>query len=112
MADHTRYIKALAPGGGQLLVEAIDLDGKAGTGPGGVRTGDQLVVGGLPDFGPVMQTVTSLAQSFQHALEQAKPKKASVEFGVKVAVKSGAMTALFVNAAGEAAVKITLEWGG
>ncbi|MFF2078311.1 CU044_2847 family protein [Kitasatospora sp. NPDC058162] len=105
MANETQYIEVMAPGGGTLLVEAIDLDG----GRGG---GEALVAGGLPDFEPVMDTVTKLAKSFQHALEQAKPKKAAVEFGVKVAVKSGTMTSLFVNAAGEAAIKITLEWGG
>ncbi|MFG2825059.1 CU044_2847 family protein [Kitasatospora sp. NPDC048365] len=105
MANESHYLVAEAPDGGRLLVEALDLDG----GPGG---GEVLVGSGLPDFGQVMATVTQLAQSFQHALEQAKPKKASVEFGVKVAMKSGVMTGLFVNAAGEAAVKITLEWGG
>jgi hypothetical protein len=41
-----------------------------------------------------------------------QPKKATVEFGVEVTVKSGKLTALIVEGEGKGNLKITLEWGG
>jgi hypothetical protein len=45
------------------------------------------------------------------ALKKVKPKKASVEFGLEVAVESGKLTTLLVKGTGTANLKIALEWG-
>jgi hypothetical protein len=65
----------------------------------------------LPSFDDVALTITSLAQSLSGAITAAKPQKASVEFGVEVAVESGQLTALIVKGGAKANLKITLTWG-
>jgi len=45
-------------------------------------------------------------------ISKVQPKKATVEFGVEVRVKSGKLTALIVEGEGKGNLKITLEWGG
>jgi hypothetical protein len=45
-------------------------------------------------------------------LAKVKPKKASVEFSLKVGVESGKLTSLLVKGTGEGNLKITLEWEG
>ena len=45
------------------------------------------------------------------ALKKAKPKKASVEFGLEIAVEAGKLTALLMESSGTATLKIALEWG-
>jgi hypothetical protein len=66
---------------------------------------------GLPSFADVASTITSLAQALSGAITAAKPQKASVEFGVEVAVEAGKLTALVVKADAKANLKITLTWG-
>jgi hypothetical protein len=39
-----------------------------------------------------------------------KPHKASVEFGLEVALEAGQLTALLVKGSGTSNLKITLEW--
>ncbi|MFF4422253.1 CU044_2847 family protein [Streptomyces sp. NPDC001549] len=105
MSDSTKTIAATTSEGTALLVEVVDIDGELGG-------GEELAGSRIPDLKDVMRQVTDLSTDFRKALESAKPKKASLEFGLKIALKSGAMTALLVDATGEAAVKVTLEWGG
>jgi Trypsin-co-occurring domain 1 len=42
--------------------------------------------------------------------DRIKPDKASVKFGLKVAVESGHLTAVVVKGSGEANLEVTLEW--
>ena len=44
------------------------------------------------------------------AVQKVAPTKASVEFGIEVAVEPGKVTALWVKGSGKANLKITLEW--
>ncbi|MBK7540427.1 MAG: hypothetical protein IPP10_08955 [Candidatus Competibacteraceae bacterium] len=62
-------------------------------------------------FDEIADTIEGIAGSLNAALQKVKPKKASVEFGLEVAVESGALTALLVKGTGTATLKITLEWG-
>jgi hypothetical protein len=45
------------------------------------------------------------------AIDSIGPERASVEFGVQVAVKSGQLTGLVVEGSGQASLKVTLGWG-
>ncbi|MBL8247813.1 MAG: hypothetical protein JNK95_05535 [Candidatus Competibacter sp.] len=65
----------------------------------------------LLSFDEVTNTIEGIASSLNAALQKVKPKKASVEFGLEVAVESGALTTLLVKSSGAATLKITLEWG-
>lgn len=65
----------------------------------------------LLSFEAVTNTIEGIADSLNAALQKVKPKKASVEFGLEVAVESGALTTLLVKGEGTATLKITLEWG-
>ncbi len=73
--------------------------------------GEEDVAFRLPSFEEVTNTIEGIASSLNAALEKVKPKKASVEFGLEVAMESGKLTSLLVDSSGTATLKITLEWG-
>ena len=73
--------------------------------------GEEDVAFKLLSFDEVTNTIEGIAGSLNAALQKVKPKKASVEFGLEVAVESGKLTSLLVNGSGTATLKITLEWG-
>ncbi|CCQ57772.1 MULTISPECIES: CU044_2847 family protein [Crocosphaera] len=85
--------------GTEIKVEAIDLGGETRVG-----------VDDILDFDDVTNAIEAIATSITTTLDKVKPKKASVEFGVKVGVESGKLTTLLVKGSGEANLKITLEW--
>ncbi|MGW4894844.1 CU044_2847 family protein [Kitasatospora sp. NPDC004240] len=104
MADTTQTVVAkTSPDGRTLLVQVTAVDGAGG--------GEELVRAGIPDLRNFMATVTALATDLQQAIAAVKPKRASVEFGLNIAMQSGVMTAFLVDASGEASVRVTLEWG-
>lgn len=57
-----------------------------------------------------MDAVKGIAGRIHGVLEAVKPHEATVEFGVKLAVSSGKLTGLLVDASGDASFKITLKW--
>lgn len=63
-------------------------------------------------FTGVVDTIEALTVSLMGALRQAKPDKATLEFGVDIGVEAGALTSVIVKGTGSATVKITLEWAG
>ena len=85
--------------GTEIKVEAINLGGETRAG-----------VGDVLDFEEVTDAIEGIATSITTTLNKVKPKKASVEFGVKIGVESGKLTTLLVKGSGEANLKITLEW--
>lgn len=76
--------------------------------------GGQELVGALPGphvFKEVTDTVESLARAMVGTLKKAKPRTATVEFGLQIGIESGKLTALLVKGTGNANLKLTLEWG-
>lgn len=73
--------------------------------------GEEDVAFKLLSFEEVTHTIEGIASSLNAALQKVKPKKSSVEFGLEVAVESGALTTLLVKGEGTATLEITLEWG-
>ena len=57
-----------------------------------------------------MDAVKGIASKIHGVLETVSPQEASVEFGVKLAAKSGKLTGLLVEGSGDASFKITLKW--
>jgi Trypsin-co-occurring domain 1 len=75
------------------------------------REGPQTV--GLNDvlsFEGVRETVTAIGKELSKAWDTVKPAEATVELGLKLAVKSGKLTGLLVEGGGEASLKVTLTW--
>lgn len=73
--------------------------------------GEEDVAFKLFSFDDVTDTIEHVSTALTAALKKAKPKKASVEFGLEIAVEAGKLTALLVESSGTATLKITLEWG-
>jgi hypothetical protein len=94
--------------GEQVLVEAGGVEFYAEIAKAG---GPQTV--GLDEvlsFEGVRNTVSAISTDLAKAWEAAKPAEASVEFALKLAVKSGKLTGLLVEGSGDASLKITLTW--
>ncbi|MGE5636930.1 MAG: CU044_2847 family protein [Nocardioidaceae bacterium] len=87
-------------GGGRLV--AMEARNVSPEQPVGIR--DVL------SFEGVAESIQAVAERVTAALEQAKPDKAAVEFGVDVGVESGALTGLIAKGTGSATLKVTLEW--
>lgn len=58
----------------------------------------------------VTDTIQGIAQSVHSTLRSINPDKATVEFGIQVALESGTLTALLVKGTGTANLKVSLEW--
>jgi hypothetical protein len=95
----TEIIKAELANGSTLHIQATILGS------------EEEVVFALPSFEGVTDAIEGIAQSVVSTLEKVKPQKASVEFGLEVALESGQLTALLVKGSGTSNLKITLEWG-
>lgn len=61
-------------------------------------------------FDLVSSQISKLSSTIVSSFKGLGHSKATVEFGVNVALKSGKLTALVVEGSGEANLKITLEW--
>jgi Trypsin-co-occurring domain 1 len=90
------------PNGVTALVQAVDAGG------GAVKTARP----GKPDLSAVIGTLEGMSMAVKSALSKAAPDKASVEFGLELAVRAGALTAMLVGAEGNASLRVTLEWQG
>jgi hypothetical protein len=100
MSTRTELVPVKLPNGATLHVEAVALGG------------EEDVALGLLSFDEVSETLAGIADAINGAIQKAKPKKASVELGLELAVESGKLTTLLVKASGKANLKITLEWEG
>jgi hypothetical protein len=88
------------PNGATALVQAIDAGG------GAVKAGRA----GKSDISGVMGVLEGMSAAIRSALVEAAPDKVCVEFGLELAIKSGALTAMLVSGEGNASLKVTLEW--
>jgi Na+/H+-translocating membrane pyrophosphatase len=57
-----------------------------------------------------MGVLEGMSVAVKSALAKSAPDRVSVEFGLELAVKSGALTAMLVAGEGNASLKVTLEW--
>lgn len=73
--------------------------------------GEQQVSAHVPDFEEVTRAISGIAKPLVHMLEEIKPRKATLEFGVEIVVESGRLTSMLVKGSAEASLTITLEWG-
>jgi hypothetical protein len=64
------------------------------------------------DSSEIAKTIEGTVEVLRGTFDRIKPDKASVKFGLKVAVESGHLTAVVVKGSGEANLEVTLEWSG
>jgi hypothetical protein len=73
--------------------------------------GEEEVAFTFPSFKEVTNAIEGIAVAVTNSLQKVKLQKASVEFGLEVALEAGQLTALLVKGTGTSNLKITLEWG-
>ncbi|MBD2107675.1 CU044_2847 family protein [Nodosilinea sp. FACHB-13] len=73
--------------------------------------GRQDVAGGqIPNLKDVGKAIEGIVEAVAAPIQKAMPSKATVKFGVDIAVEPGQLTALLVKGGGNATLEITLEW--
>ncbi|HEX8074596.1 MAG TPA: CU044_2847 family protein [Thermoleophilaceae bacterium] len=95
-----RVVTAEIPDGPNVLVEVQ----AAGSKEADVGIADRF------GFDAITDSVQAVAKQMSAGLDQVKPDRAAVEFGVDMTVESGGLSALIVKGAGTATIKVTLEW--
>ncbi len=99
MKERTEVIKAKLANGTIVHIQAT------------VLGGDEKATFTHPSFKEVTDAIEGIAESVVTTLQKVKPKRASVEFGLEVALEAGKLTGLLVKGSGTSNLKITLEWG-
>ena len=61
-------------------------------------------------FQPVADAIEGVVQMIAAPIQKVKPKKATIKFGMELAIESGQLTAVIVKGSGKANLEITLEW--
>jgi hypothetical protein len=73
--------------------------------------GEQQVAFQPRPFKEATDAIKAVAKELGEVLQEVKPDKASVKFGLEIAIESGKLTTLIVKGSGKANLEITLEWG-
>jgi hypothetical protein len=73
--------------------------------------GEQQVAFHQRPFKEATDAIKAVAKELGQVLQEVKPDKASVKFGLEIAIESGKLTTLIVKGSGKANLEITLEWG-
>ena len=75
-------------------------------------TGRQKVAAGAPPLNvePALEGITKIAEKVAGAIQQVKPTKATVKYGLELGVEQGSLMAAIVRGTGKASFEITLEW--
>ncbi|UJB70619.1 hypothetical protein HRE53_05955 [Acaryochloris sp. 'Moss Beach'] len=98
-SERTEVIKA-SLGNGSIVQIQISATG-----------GRQDVAGGkIPDLKDVGRAIEGIVDAVATPINKAMPSKATVKFGIDIAVEPGQLTALLVKGGGNATLEVTLEW--
>jgi hypothetical protein len=73
-------------------------------------TGREDVGFDVKQFQPVADAIEGMVQMIAAPIQKVKPKKASVKFGMELAIESGQLTAVIVRGSGKGNLEILLEW--
>jgi hypothetical protein len=73
-------------------------------------TGREDVGFDVKQFQPVADAIEGMVQMIAAPIQKVKPKKATVKFGMELALESGQLTAVIVKGSGKGNLEITLEW--
>lgn len=74
------------------------------------QTGREDVGFDVKQFKPIADAIEGVVQMIAAPIQKVRPKKATVKFGMELAIESGQLTAIIVKGSGKANLEITLEW--
>lgn len=74
------------------------------------KTGREDVGFDTKQFQPVADAIEGVVQMIAEPIQKVRPKKATVKFGMELAIEAGQLTAIIVKGSGKANLEITLEW--
>jgi hypothetical protein len=99
--DETEFtnVELTLEDGRSITVRALDVE------PTDIAFGDLTA-----KFSDFADTVRDIAKITADALSTVKPSEATLEFGLDIGVKAGAVTALFASGEAKATLKVTLKW--
>ena len=100
MEPRSEILPVTLPSGKTVQLQAMVLGGEEDIAARGIQS-----IEGLTD------AIEGLSSSILDSLVRIRPRKATVQFGIAVALESGNLTALLVKGTGNASVTVTLEWG-
>jgi Trypsin-co-occurring domain 1 len=83
-----------------LAIRAVDLGGAADV---GVLDSKALKT--------VTKAIEEVGEAISASIAKVAPNRASVEFGVEVAISAGKLVSLLTSVEGKATLTVTLEWG-
>ena len=98
MSSERRELLPISIAGQEVLVSVVS------------SGGEEDVASKLLSFDGVREGIQSLAMQMAGVFAAVKPNKASVEFEVSLALKSGQLSALFFDGEGSGGAKVALEW--
>ena len=101
MERRTELVPVSLPSGGIVQVQATVAGGE-----------EDIASFPIPSIDGLTDAIEGVSASILEGLKRIKPQKATVEFGIEVALESGKLTALLVKGSGNASIKVILEWGG
>ena len=58
----------------------------------------------------ISEAIEGIVQAVSAPIQKVKPKKATIKFGLELAMESGQLAAIIVKGTGKANLEITLEW--
>ncbi len=58
----------------------------------------------------ISEAIEGIVQAISAPIQKVKPKKATIKFGLELAMESGQLAAIIVKGTGKANLEITLEW--
>lgn len=75
------------------------------------KTGREDIAIDLRPFKEVTNALEGIINAIAVPISKVNPRKATVKFGVEIALESGQLTAVLVKGTSKANLEITLEWG-
>ncbi|GAA4238536.1 hypothetical protein GCM10022254_54900 [Actinomadura meridiana] len=95
-------VEIALPNGQTMLASVTRTD--QGGGPQDVGLGQPR------SFEAVTETLQGVGAAIMGALDELRPSRASVEFGLELALKGGKLVSVFVDSGTKASLKVVLEW--
>jgi hypothetical protein len=72
--------------------------------------GEQKIAFQKRPFKEATDAIKAIAKELSGVLQEVNPDKATIKFGLEIAIESGQITTLIVKGSSKANLEITLEW--